>query len=140
MQLGQKADKIDFQILYRLKPNIFGATQQTPIFHDGFLYGVKPDGQMVCLDLSGKLVWNSGTAAANRFGNGPYLVAQGMIFALNDSGTLSLIEASPKSYNLLAQAKMLPGPDSWAPMALAGNRLLIRDMFKLICLNVGVGN
>jgi len=136
IQLNQKGDKIEPEVLYRLKPNIFGATQHTPIFYDGFLYGVKPDGQMVCIDLSGKPVWNSGTAASNRFGNGSFMLAQGMIFALNDSGTLSMIEATPKSYNLLAQAKMLPGPDAWAPMALAGNRLLIRDMFKLKSLNV----
>ena len=139
MQLNEDITKAP-QILFRLKPNIFGATQHTPIFYKDFIYGIKTDGQLVCLDVSGKVIWNSGTSPANRFGNGSFMIAQEMIYALNDSGTLSLIEASPQGYKLLAQAKMLPGPDAWAPMALAGNRLLIRDMFKLMCLNIGSSN
>ena len=94
---------------------MFGATQQTPIFMiTAHLYGVRPDGQFVCLDLEGKVVWSSGPNQT--FGLGSFLLADGIIFALNDSGTLSLMEARPEKFNRLGQAQVLErtrivGPD-----------------------------
>ena len=64
------------------------------------------------------------------------LVTNGLIFAMNDSGKLSLFEASTAKYNLLAQAQVLKGHESWGPMALAGGRLLVRDLTRLACLDV----
>jgi outer membrane protein assembly factor BamB len=43
--------------LFRLKPAVFGAVQQTPILYREHLLGVRPDGQLACLDLKGKSVW-----------------------------------------------------------------------------------
>jgi outer membrane protein assembly factor BamB len=45
--------------------------------------------------------------------------------------------ATPYEFQLLGQAKVLNGRDSWGPMALAGNRLLVRDLDTLACLDVG---
>jgi outer membrane protein assembly factor BamB len=59
-----------------------------------------------------------------------------VIFVLNDGGTLHLIEATPSAYRLLAQAKVLEGPESWAPMAFADGRLLARDLHEMVCLDV----
>ena len=88
----------------------------------------------LCLDPSGKPVWQCG--AANRYGNGPFMPAQGMFYVLNDGGTLALIEASTESFKILAQAKVLEGPDAWGPMALASGRLILSDLNKMICLDV----
>ncbi len=125
------------QTVYKLAPEIFGATQQTPVLHNGHLYGIRPDGQFVCLDLDqeGKVLWASGPN--HNFGLGPLLLADGLIFAMNDSGTLSLIEAVPDKFSLLAQAQVLKGRESWGPMALAGTRLLVRDLTRMACLEVG---
>ena len=46
-----------------------------PFYFDGHLFGVRPNGEFVCLDLTGKIVWTSG--AANKFGLGPFLMADG---------------------------------------------------------------
>ena len=113
---------------------VFGATQQTPILYQNHIFGVRPDGQLVCLDLSGKVVWASG--AKNKFGSGPYLMAQGMIYVMDDNGTLTLAEASTAGYTQLARAKVLEGPDAWGPMALADGRLIARDVNKMVCLDV----
>jgi len=59
-----------------------------------------------------------------------------LIFALNDSGKLRLIEASPARFNLLGEAQILTGRESWAPLALAGDRLIARDLKRLICLEL----
>jgi len=122
------------RILWRLPARQFGATQHTPVFEGGYLYGVRPDGQLTCLAPDGTIRWTSGPA--HRFGLGPFLVAQGLIFVMNDTGVLSLARANPDGYALLARAKVLRGRDSWGPMALAGGRLLVRDLTTLACLDV----
>jgi outer membrane protein assembly factor BamB len=123
------------QTAYRLEPEVFGATQQTPAFFNGRLYGIRPDGQFVCLDLEGKVLWSSGPG--HTFGLGPFLPADGLIFAMNDTGKLTLFEALPDRFNLLAQAQVLKGRESWGPMTLAGTRLIVRDLTRMACLEVG---
>ena len=56
---------------------------------------------------------------------------------MNDSGLLRLLAVSPQKYELLAQAQVLHGRESWAPLALAGTRLLARDFTRMVCLEVG---
>jgi outer membrane protein assembly factor BamB len=135
LQLSETNGQIEVKTLFRLAPGVFGATQQTPIFHEGHLYGVRPDGQLVCLGLDGKIVWASGVG--QQFGLGSYLMAGGLIYAVNDAGRLSLVEATPARFQLLAQAQVLKGREAWGPMALAGGRLLVRDLTRLACLEVG---
>jgi outer membrane protein assembly factor BamB len=66
------------------------------------------------------------------------LVAGDLIYAMDDHGTLTLLEATPKAYSPLAQAVVIEdGHESWAPLALAGGRLLARDLTRLVCLEVG---
>ncbi|MCK6473179.1 MAG: PQQ-like beta-propeller repeat protein [Planctomycetes bacterium] len=119
---------------WRLAPEVFGATQQTPILFENHLYGIRPDGELACLDLDGKLRWTSGPQ--HRFGLGPLLIAGGLLYAMNDDGLLSMCEAVPDAFRLLAQAKVLYGHDAWGPMALAGGRLIARDLTQLVCLDV----
>jgi outer membrane protein assembly factor BamB len=120
--------------LFRLKASAFGATQHTPILYQNHLYGIHPDGPLVCLDLEGQTLWSSEEA---NFGLGPLLLADSLIFALNDTGTLAITEATPASYKQLASSAILEGREAWAPMALAADRLLLRDLTELVCLEVG---
>jgi len=101
---------------------------------DNHLYGVRADGRFVCLTSEGKPVWNSGSG--QQFGLGPFVSADGLFFAVNDGGLLRLIAATPEKYTLLAQAQVLKGHDSWAPLALAGGRLIARDLTRMVCLDV----
>ena len=120
--------------LFTLKPSVFGATQHTPVFHGGFLYGVRADGQLTCLDVSGQVRWTSGPAV--RFGLGPFMLAEELILVLDGDGKLTLVEATPDAYRPLAEAQVLDGHDSWGPMALVGGRLIVRDLTEMACLNV----
>lgn len=135
LQLKETDGKLSVSPLFRLKPNVFGATQHTPILYKDHLFGVRagPDEQLVCLDTDGKVVWQSGSA--HKFGNGPFLIAQDMIFVMNDEGLLTLAEASLTDYKQLAQVKVLEGPDAWGPMALADGYLILRDMNEMVCLD-----
>ena len=123
--------------LFRRKPKVFGADQQTPVFYNGHIYGVISGGQLACLDLDGNQLWASGRE--KRFGLGPYLLADGVIFALNDQkGTLHMVEATPVEFRELARARVLSGHDAWAPMAMADGRLILRDLTQLVCLKIKI--
>jgi outer membrane protein assembly factor BamB len=93
---------------------------------------------MTCWTLDGKLVWTSGKEG--RFGIGPWMVADGKFLILDDDGVLTMAKATTRGYAPLARAKVLPGVDSWAPPALVGGRLLIRDSRTMICLNMRAQN
>jgi len=58
------------------------------------------------------------------------------MYVMNDIGVLTLAEATPSGYVQLAEAKVLEGPDSWGPMAIASGRLILRDLNQMICLDV----
>ena len=66
------------------------------------------------------------------------MLADGMIFDLNGrTGELKLIQATPREYTVLAKAQVFPGGEEiWAPMAISGGRLLLRDQKTLKCLDV----
>ncbi|MGQ9592624.1 MAG: outer membrane protein assembly factor BamB family protein [Planctomycetota bacterium] len=119
----------------RIPPDVFGATQHTPILYEGRLYGVRPpDGELVCLDLEGEVLWSSGRSKV--FGLGPYVIADGKIFALEEGGTLVLVRASPERYEELARARVVDGHECWGPLAIVGGRLLLRDFTRLFCFDV----
>jgi hypothetical protein len=58
------------------------------------------------------------------------------IFAFDDDGVLTLLKATPQSFQPLARAKVLPAHHSWGPMALVAGRLICRDLNNLVCLDV----
>ncbi len=142
IRLTERDGKIVPKKLFDLKQKVFGSEMQTPIFYRDHIFGVttKDAGelkeQMVCLDLQGRQVWTSGQD--NRFGpfGGPYIIADKMIFVMDDHGVLTLLEATPTAYRQLARAKVLTGVDSWAPMVIAGGRLIVRDSKTMKCLDV----
>ena len=73
LQLKQEQGRIVPQTVFRLTARQFGSEQQTPILWQQHLYAVRQkDQQLVCLDLDGKELWNSGR---EKFGSGPYLIA-----------------------------------------------------------------
>jgi outer membrane protein assembly factor BamB len=134
LKLTQADGGIKAEPVFKLSPEVFGAPQHTPIFFQEHIYGVRPDGELVCLDLSGKVMWTS--TSAHKFGLGPYTIVNGLLYVMNDSGVLTLVEASPVGYSQLAEAKVLEGPDSWGPMAAVGGRLIVRDLTRMVCLDI----
>lgn len=134
LKLSEEGERIKPEIDFRLEPEVFGSPQQTPIFYEGHIYGIRPDKQLVCLDIEGNVVWTSGSD--HTFGLGPYTIVNGLIYVMADHGELTLAEASAAGYVPLAEADVLEGIDSWGPMALASNRLILRDLKEMICLDI----
>lgn len=125
---------------YRLDKSVFACEQQTPIFFGGHLYTILPADagplrkQAACIGSDGKVAWTSG--AQERFGLGPFLIADSKLFLLDDDGTLTMAKATERGFERLARAKVLEGKESWAPMALADGHLLIRDYTQMVCLDL----
>jgi len=134
LRVSGQEQAMSVKTLFRLPPETFGSGQQTPILYQQHLYGVIPDGRLACLDLQGNTVWTSGNT--RRFGLGPYIIADGMIYVLNDTGTLTLVEATPAGYRQLAQATVLHDQDCWGPPALVSGRLIVRSLTEMVCLDV----
>ena len=129
--------------LLKYKPDGgMASEQQTPIFYQNHFFAILPKDagvlrkQLVCYAADDIInpVWTSGTT--NRFGLGPYLIADGKMFVLDDDGVLTMLEVSTTAYKPLAQAKVMDGTDAWGPMALVGGRLLLRDAHTMICLDI----
>jgi outer membrane protein assembly factor BamB len=138
LRLRRDGDRVVPEVLFRLAAESqFGSPQHTPILYAGHIYGVRPDEQLTCLDLDGKVLWTSG--ASHKFGLGPYLIANGLIYVMDDTGLLTLAQATPEGFKLLAQAQVLSGHDAWGPMAMAGGRLMVRDLTRMVCLDITGG-
>lgn len=135
LRLVPSAGGFNVETLWTAEAKVLGSEQQTPICFDGMIYAVIPGGQLACIDpKTGKQVWNSGKS---RFGIGPYAIANRVIWLMNDTGTLSCVAADPVQFKLLSSAEVLPkGHEAWGPMAIAGGRMLVRDITRMVCLDL----
>jgi outer membrane protein assembly factor BamB len=125
------------EAVFDMKSNEWNSEVHTPIVLKGHLFAVgkKKRGLFTCLSLEGNPVWTSEGKAS--FGLGSYMMADGMFFVLEgDTGKLRLIEANTTGYNELASAQVLAGEEVWGPMALSDGKLVLRDLTKMICLDV----
>ena len=143
MQVTAIGNQYSTEVLqeYKAKEGL-ACEQQTPVVWQGHLFGILPKdaganrNQLVCVhpDDVTKLVWTSGKT--NRFGLGPYMIADGKMYILSDDGTLTMVKPDKGQYIQLAQKKIIDGHDAWAPLAIADGRLLMRDSKTMVCLDI----
>lgn len=116
--------------------------QQTPLVWNGLLYGIQPKdagplrNQLICVNPEDvtKIVWASGKE--NRFGLGPYMIADNKMYVLSDDGTLTMIQPDGKKYIQMVQKKLFNGQDAWAPLAIADGFMVMRDSKTMYCINL----
>ena len=144
IQLKENNGTFSYTILQQYKPvSGLACEQQTPIFWNGKLFGIMPkDGgqnrnRFVCVDPSDctKFLWTSEEA---RFGLGPYILADGKFYLLNDDGTLYIIDANTERFKILDSKPIIAdGHDAWAPIAIADGYMLLRDANTMACISIG---
>jgi outer membrane protein assembly factor BamB len=144
LQLTANNQEITAHIIKTFKPGEgLSSEQQTPIYADGHLFGVLPKdaralrNQLICVnpDDVTSVVWSSGPA--NRFGLGPFILADGKIYLLDDNGTLYIIEKRLDGFRKLDERQIIEdGHDAWAPLAIADGFMLLRDSHTLICIDI----
>ena len=148
LHIARKDGKYAFEELFHCER---GAQVHAPLLHGDCVYLVanenwtdtrdkRAEGGLVCLGLDGKERWRSGDAP--NFGRGNVLLAgEHLLIQDGYDGTLRVVRASPERYEQVAEAKLFGEPaardaEMWAPMALAGKRLLLRSQEELLCVNL----
>ena len=58
------------------------------------------------------------------------------ILVLDDNGILTVLDMEGDSLKISSRKKVLPGADSWGPMAFSSGLLLLRDSTELVCLDL----
>ena len=116
----------------------FGDQTKPPIYHDGYFYAQygtnsRRDG-LACMNSDGKIMWK--TKRSPSFDKGSMILVDGLILATDGSKKLYLIEPNSTKFKELASAELLDRGQNWAPIALSGGKLLIRDQSKLKCVKV----
>ncbi len=143
LQLSESNGTYSVEVRQEYKPSEgLSCEQQTPVYTDGLLFGIMPkDGgalrnQLVCVspDDCTNVIWSSGQTA--RFGLGPYLLADGKFFLMNEDGTLYIIRKDTRQYIQLGSLQVFEGQDAWAPLALADGYLLSRDSKTMYCISI----
>jgi outer membrane protein assembly factor BamB len=100
----------------------------SPVYRDGFLYGLD-DGILTCLDArDGKQRWKDG-----RYGHGQMLLADKHLLILSEKGDLVLVEATPEGHHELGKLHVLDGDKTWNPLALVGNYVFVRNHLWMAC-------
>ncbi len=89
------------------------------------------DGILVAVHLSdGRLLWKEG-----RYGHGQGVVAGGVLLLMSESGELVGLRPDPSGPHETGRFAVLSGK-TWNPVALAGERLLVRNDLEAVCLRL----
>jgi outer membrane protein assembly factor BamB len=103
------------------------------ILDNGYLYGAGSESKgWFCLNfLTGKQQWNA-------TGKGSVTFADGMLYLLDERGTMKLVRAVPDKFELSGEFKVPQGGDGmyWAHPVVCGGRLYIRHADKIFVYNI----
>jgi outer membrane protein assembly factor BamB len=99
----------------------------SPVLIDGHVYLHLQNQRFTCIDQkTGEPTWTS-----SPFGKYSSMVAQGdRILALDQRGTLLLIKANPKEFELI-DSLQVSEQETWAHLAVSDNELFIRELNAL---------
>ncbi len=103
------------------------------ILDNDYLYGAGSESKgWFCLNfLTGKQQWNAP-------GKGSVTFADGMLYLLDERGTMKLVRAVPDKFELLGEFKVPQGGDGmyWAHPVVCGGRLYIRHADKIFVYDI----
>lgn len=102
----------------------------SPIVIDGYCYLHLRKQRMTCIDMkSGETKWIS----SESFGKYMSMVTNGKeILALDEDGTLYLIEANPEKL-VIKESRTISESPSWGYLAVSGNQLFVRELEAIAC-------
>jgi len=99
-----------------------------PILVDGHLYGLS-ESLLTCLDAdTGELKWRG-----KKYGYGRVLLAQDKLLILGNTGMLSIVKATPDTFEEVASHQVLSKERCWNGPALVGGYLVVRNGSEIAC-------
>lgn len=138
VRIVQSETGYEVEKLFQIGPEC-GSQIHLPILHEDHIYlnsnsNRNRDG-MTCLDLDGNILWQTGRSP--NFERGNLILADGRFYNLDGmTGILHLIDPDPSGYREVSRFKALDGKQIWAPMAISGGRLIIRDQDEMKCYSI----
>jgi outer membrane protein assembly factor BamB len=122
----------------------------TPVFRDGYIYGICSYGELRCLNAdTGARVWESLEATGSKKGdrdrwNNAFLIPHGdRFFLFNERGELIIARLTPKGYEEVSRTKIIeptnemPGrPVVWMHPAFANKSVYARNDKEIVCVSL----
>jgi len=119
----------------------------TPVFENGYIYGVDSYGELRCLDArDGSRVWEDTTAVPTARWSTIHFVKNGdRFFLFNERGELIIAKLSPKRYEEISRTKLLEptidqlpqrGGVCWSHPAFANKHIFARNDKELVCASL----
>ena len=119
----------------------------TPVFENGYIYGVDSYGELRCLDAAdGHRVWENKTAVPTARWSTIHFVKNGeRYFLFNERGELIIARLSPKGYDEISRAKLLEpteeqlrqrGGVCWSHPGFANKHIFARNDKELVCASL----
>lgn len=137
LEIGKEGEK--FSVSEVFNTEVAGCKMHPGIVVDEHIYlndNGKPN-ELVCLNMAGERIWEK--KSAPNFEMGSMILVNGLIINQNGkNGDIHLIQPSPEGYKELGKATFFDSKKSqaWAPMAFSQGKLLVRDMEKMVCVNL----
>jgi outer membrane protein assembly factor BamB len=127
VRVGRDGDTWSAERLWR--SGALAGQSATPVYFDGHLYGLHKSGRFVCVDArTGERKWNE-----RAFGGYLSIISFGdRILALDEKGTLALVQLNPEEYEPLTQWTV--GAYTWAHVGIDEKHLYLRDADDLVAL------
>lgn len=143
LSVKRSGDNFEAVIDMEWKPTKGPASeQQTPLVIGDTLFIIQPKdagalrSQLVAADI-GKLPEIKATSGRQaRFGLGPYLYADNAFWIADDEGVLHVYAYENNKFIYRTHYKVLPGVDSWGPIAYADGIMILRDSKSMVCLDL----
>jgi outer membrane protein assembly factor BamB len=109
-----------------------------------YVYGYNEDRNWACQDFAtGQIAWPK-KRAFQKLKAGGMVAADGRLYLLDDTGTVAMLEASPKAYKVVSQftlpadAKKMRKSSGglWTHPSLSDGKLYLRDQNLVFCYQV----
>lgn len=133
------ANNGEFELVEKFRNEEVGCKMHPPVFFENHFYinNNKRPNEMVCLNMLGQRTWEKESAPG--FEMGSIVLVDGLLLNQNGkNGDVHLIQANPQAYTELGKVSYFNADKSqaWSPMAVADGKLLVRDMEKMVCVNL----
>jgi outer membrane protein assembly factor BamB len=142
-----------FQPQVRWTSPELGCQFQTPIYHEGTLYGLGGNGGlMLAYDVrTGRMLWNEafyetkiawqGRPISVSLGHAHLVHVDGAFLCLGEDGVLMRLNLNPGGFEIVAKTRLFYAPETWAPPVISGGRLFVTQNelgAKLHCYDLTV--
>lgn len=129
----------------------FGCQFQTPLYHEGVIYGFGGNGGlMLAYDVaSGSHLWNEafyqttipwkGRDVPISLGHAHLIHIDGGFLCLTEDGALIRMELSAAGFRILSSTRLFYAPETWAPPVVSNGRLYVNQNelgSRLLCYDL----